>query len=343
MKIIKERANIEQNPLTSELKMKEMFQECQGDIAAIINAVGEVFVGQEEVVREVIIAMIAGGHVLIEGVPGLGKTLLVKTLASVFDLSFSRIQFTPDLMPADIIGTKILLNEEDRQARFAFQKGPVFTNILLADEINRATPKTQSALLEAMQEFHVTTGGNQYPLADPFFVLATQNPIEMEGVYPLPEAQLDRFFFKIIISLPAFQDLEKIVDLTTSVDSYVARKTCNLERFLKIREVVRSILVSQEVKQYAVRTVLSTHQDSPYSTDTVKKCVRFGASPRAIQALILGGKVLALQDGRFNLSFEDIRKVAIPALRHRILLNFEGEVNNIKTDDIILEALKKVV
>lgn len=326
--------------MKSEIITEEIFREYQQSIHDIGDEVEKVFVGQEEVVQQVVIALIAGGHVLIEGVPGLGKTLLVKTIADVLELSFSRIQCTPDLMPADIIGTKILHREEGGYPAFSFQRGPVFTNVLLADEINRATPKTQSALLEAMQEYQVTAGGERYKLEEPFFVLATQNPIEMEGTYPLPEAQLDRFFFKIRIAYPAFKDLESIADLTTSTEDRIVKKVCDGEKLLKIRETTRKILVSGDVKQYAVQTVLATHSDSPYSSDMAKKYVRYGASPRGIQALILGGKVLAMKDGRYNLSYEDIKKVALTALRHRILLNFEGEANNINTDDIIIEILR---
>jgi MoxR-like ATPase len=217
----------------------------------------------------------------------------------------------------------------------------VFANILLADEINRATPKTQSALLEAMQEYHITTGGDEYQLDDPFFVLATQNPIEMEGTYPLPEAQLDRFFFKIRISYPEFKDLETIADLTTSADSHAAQTVCSKEKLLQVRQAARKIIMSPEVKQYAIQIVLATHADSPYGSEMAKKYIRYGASPRGLQALILGGKVMALKNGRFNLSYEDIRKVALAALRHRILLNFEGEASNIETDQIITEILKE--
>lgn len=327
--------------MKSESNIEEMCRVYQKKIQEMISAVGDVFVGQEEVVQEVIVALIAGGHVLIEGVPGLGKTLLVKTLARVLDLSFSRIQFTPDLMPADIIGTRILHRSESGPTEFIFQRGPVFTNILLADEINRATPKTQSALLEAMQEHHVTTGGDEYQLDDPFFVLATQNPIEMEGTYPLPEAQLDRFFFKIKISYPAFRDLERIADLTTSVNKPAVQKICNKAMLLEIRDAAKKIIMSPEVRQYAVQIVLSTRPDSPYGSEMAKKYIRYGASPRGIQALILGAKVLALKSGRFNLGYEDIRKVSLTALRHRILLNFEGEAGNIDTDTIISEILKE--
>lgn len=327
--------------MKTDLSIEDSRHIYQKDIDELVSALGEVFVGQEEVVEQVIIALIAGGHVLIEGVPGLGKTLLVKTISEVLELSYSRIQFTPDLMPADITGTRILEKDEGGAPEFVFQKGPVFTNILLADEINRATPKTQSALLEAMQEYHVTAMGVQYLLDNPFFVLATQNPIEMEGTYPLPEAQLDRFIFKIKICYPSFEDLEKIVDLTTSGEIHTARKVCNREKLLKIREATRNVLVSKEVKQYAIQIVLSTNNDSPYSSEMAKKYIRYGASPRGVQALIIGGKVLALRDGRVNLSYEDINKIALPSLRHRLLLNFEGEANNVATDDLILEILKK--
>ncbi|MBI4827135.1 MAG: AAA family ATPase [Nitrospirae bacterium] len=326
--------------MKSDSEIEKTCGESQKKINDIISAIGNVFVGQENVVNEVVVALIAGGHVLIEGVPGLGKTLLVKSLAEALDLSFSRIQFTPDLMPADITGTSILHRDEGGHPEFTFQKGPVFANIVLADEINRATPKTQSALLEAMQERHVTISGKQYKLDEPFFILATQNPIEMEGTFPLPEAQLDRFFFKIKISYPSFKDLEKIADISTSVNDFVIQKICGREELLKIREAAENILVSQEVKQFAIKVVLATQPDSPYAVAEAKKYIRYGASPRGVQALISGGKVLALRDGRFNLSYDDIRKAALAALRHRILLNFEGEANNMETDGIISTILK---
>jgi MoxR-like ATPase len=323
-----------------EINIKERCREYQKNINHIVDTVGEVFIGQEEVVQQAVVALIANGHVLIEGVPGLGKTLLVKTIADSLDVSFSRIQFTPDLMPADIIGTRVMHRVEGGPPDFTFQKGPVFTNVLLADEINRATPKTQSALLEAMQEYHVTAGGDQYDLDDPFFVLATQNPIEMEGTYPLPEAQLDRFIFKIKIQYPSFSDLEKIADMTTSRETQNVTPVSDRKQLLELREAARMILVSEEVKQYAVKVVIATHPDSPYSNEIVKKYVRYGSSPRGVQALILGGKVLSLKDGRFNLGYDDIRKVAFTSLRHRVLLNFEGEANNVDTDNIISDILR---
>ncbi|MBI4844439.1 MAG: AAA family ATPase [Nitrospirae bacterium] len=326
--------------MKSEKEIEEACRESQKKISGIISAIGNVFVGQEDVVEQVVVALIAGGHVLIEGVPGLGKTLLVKSLAEALDLSFSRIQFTPDLMPADITGTKILHRDEGGHPEFTFQKGPVFANIVLADEINRATPKTQSALLEAMQEHHVTVSGEEYKLDDPFFMLATQNPIEMEGTFPLPEAQLDRFFFKIKILYPSFNDLERIADISTSAVGRAIQKICGKTELFKIREAAENILVSQEAKRFAVKLVLATQSDSPYASAEAKNYIRYGASPRGVQALISGGKVLALRDGRFNLSYDDIRKVALPALRHRILLNFEGEANNMETDGIISAILR---
>ncbi|MGB9681862.1 MAG: AAA family ATPase [bacterium] len=300
--------------------------------------ISKVIVGYEDIIEQVLIALFSGGHILLEGLPGLGKTLMVKTLADTLDLAFSRIQFTPDLMPSDIIGTNIM--GQDRS--FHFQPGPIFAQIILADEINRATPKTQSALLEAMQEHSVTVSGTLHRLKEPFFVMATQNPIEMEGTYPLPEAQLDRFFFKLKLDFPVKNELIGIIDRTTNPVIPKAEKILNGETIEGKKLEVREVPVSTPVKDYAVRLILATHPNSEYSTSLVKRYVRYGSSPRGVQALILGGKVKALIEGRFNVSFSDIRYVAKPALRHRIILNFEGEAEGIDTDDLIDNILEEI-
>jgi MoxR-like ATPase len=304
----------------------------------IETEVGRVIVGQGEVVREVVTALLAGGHVLLEGVPGLGKTVLVRTLGEALTLAFSRIQFTPDLMPADIVGTNII-SEENGRREFRFQAGPVFANLLLADEINRATPKTQSALLEAMQEHTVTVGGATRPLPRPFFVLATQNPIEMEGTYPLPEAQLDRFLFKTIVRFPSADELMEIALRTTGGSQPVVARVANADEVLALHDIVRQVPVADAVTRYAVRLVLATHPDQPTASANIKHYVRYGASPRGLQALLLTGKVRALLAGRFNVAYEDIRAVAKPALRHRFFLNFEGEAAGLTTDGLIDELL----
>jgi MoxR-like ATPase len=285
-----------------------------------------------------------GGHVLLEGVPGLGKTHLVRTLSEVLDIRFSRIQFTPDLMPADIMGTNLIVETPGGGKEFRFQPGPVFANIILADEINRATPKTQSALLEAMQEHSVTTGGEVRRLEEPFFVMATQNPIEMEGTYPLPEAQLDRFLFKIVVEFPSSGELEAIIDRTTGAATPVANKVMDRAELLAMRDFVRNVAVAPEVRNYAIRLVLATHpepgRDGSCAPDMVKKFVRYGASPRGAQAIMLGAKALGMLDGRYQVSFADVAKIALPALRHRIILNFEGEAEGIKPDQILREILE---
>jgi len=300
--------------------------------------VSKVIVGYEDIIEQVIIALFSGGHILLEGLPGLGKTLMVKTLADTLDFTFSRIQFTPDLMPSDIIGTNIM--GQDRS--FHFQPGPIFAQIVLADEINRATPKTQSALLEAMQEHTVTVSGTTHRLKEPFFVMATQNPIEMEGTYPLPEAQLDRFFFKLKLNFPGKQELTNIIDRTTNPIIPKAEKILNGEAIEVKKLEVREVPVATPVKDYAVRLVLATHPDSEYSTSLIKRYVRYGASPRGVQSLILGAKVKALVEGRFNVSFSDIKYVTKPTLRHRIILNFEGEAEGINTDELIDSILEEV-
>ncbi len=306
------------------------------------DEIRKVIVGQHEVVDAVLTAVVVGGHVLLEGVPGLGKTELVKTLAHTLDVRFSRIQFTPDLMPADIMGTNLIVESPDGGKEFRFQPGPVFANIVLADEINRATPKTQSALLEAMQEGSVTTGGEIRRLEQPFFVLATQNPLEMEGTYPLPEAQLDRFLFKVIVPFPTLGELESIMDRTTGASQARAEKALSGADLIGMRALVREAAIAPEVRNYALRLVLATHPDTPYATERVKKYVRYGASPRGGQTLILGAKAAGLLDGRYHAGFADVQKVVLPALRHRMILNFEGEAEGIRPDDLLRDLLESV-
>ena len=327
----------------SEAATAEIGLEQFGEIARGIEAeVGKVIVGQHEVVRSAIICVLAGGHALLEGVPGLGKTMLIRTLGDVLDLNFSRIQFTPDLMPADIVGTDILEETEDGRRQFRFQAGPIFANLVLADEINRATPKTQSAMLEAMQEKTVTVAGRRYDLDMPFFVLATQNPLEMEGTYPLPEAQLDRFLFKVNVPFPAVQDLVTILDRTTGVEQPQADKAADGAQVIGMGKLALSTPIPSHVSQYVAHIIVATHPDSEEATPSVRQYARYGASPRGAQALIIGAKINALLDGRSNVSFEDVAAVAPPALRHRILLNFEGQAEGLSTDQLIAEVLESV-
>ncbi|QPC83187.1 MoxR family ATPase [Phototrophicus methaneseepsis] len=309
---------------------------------AIEREVGKVIVGQHEVVRSALICILAGRHALLEGVPGLGKTMLIRTLADVLDMNFSRIQFTPDLMPADIVGTDILEETEEGRREFRFQAGPIFANLVLADEINRATPKTQSAMLEAMQEKTVTVAGRRYDLEKPFFVLATQNPLEMEGTYPLPEAQLDRFLFKVNVTFPSVDDLVAILDRTTGVDAPEAQTVANAQQVIQMGELALSTPIPTHVSQYVARLVVATHPDSELSTAMSRQYVRVGSSPRGAQALIIGAKVNALLDGRYNVAYDDVAAVAPSALRHRILLNFEGQAEGISTDSIVDDLLKTV-
>ncbi|MBI4026415.1 MAG: MoxR family ATPase [Verrucomicrobia bacterium] len=301
----------------------------------------KVIVGHHDIVEGTLISLFAGGHVLLEGVPGLGKTLLVRALSRVLDLSFSRIQFTPDLMPADILGTNIVMETSDGRKHFEFQRGPIFAHMVLADEINRATPKTQSALLEAMQEQNVTAGGMMRPLDKPFFVLATQNPIDQEGTYPLPEAQVDRFFFKLIVTYPLESELMEVLRRTTQESAPVLDKALDGPAILSMQTLVRQIVAATHVMNYAARLTMASHPGSPYATDLANRFLRFGSSPRGAQTLILAAKVLALVDGRYNVSFDDIRKAARPALRHRLLINFEGEAEGITSEKIIEEMLAK--
>jgi len=311
-------------------------------VAKIENEVAKHIVGQKDLIRQVIITILAGGNVLLEGVPGLGKTRLVKTLGKVMDLQFSRIQFTPDLMPADVVGTNIITKSEEGSGSFKFQAGPIFSNIVLADEINRATPKTQSALLEAMQEKTVTVGNTTYELAQPFFVMATQNPIEMEGTYPLPEAQMDRFLFKLNVPFPSMNELFDIVSMTTSGSEEELKMVTNGEEIIKIRNITREIPVAKPVMEYAIKLVLATHPESEYAPESTKKYIRFGSSPRGAQAIMSTAKIRAALDGRFNVAFEDIKYVAYPALRHRFFLNFEGISKGITTDSMISEIIKEI-
>ncbi len=308
------------------------------DVKRLRDEVAKVIVGHEAIVEGVIMSMLAGGHALLEGVPGLGKTMLVRTLADAVHLTFSRIQFTPDLMPADILGTNVIV-EDGGGKRFQFQRGPIFANVVLADEVNRATPKTQSALLEAMQEKSVTVAKTTYKLDEPFFVLATQNPLEMEGTYPLPEAQLDRFFVKLKVQLPSREAMHAILDRTTGGESVRAEKVLSAERLLELRELVRQVPVARPVQDYCVRVVEGTHPGADKEGKGVppltRKYVRYGASPRGAQACLLGAKIKALYDGRFAVSTDDIRYVAKPALRHRLILNFEGEAEGVDPDTII--------
>lgn len=323
---------------TAEIGLEEF-----SEIARSIEAeVGKVIVGQQEVVRSVIICVLAGGHALLEGVPGLGKTMLIRTLGDVLDLKFSRIQFTPDLMPADIVGTDILEETEDGRRQFRFQAGPIFANLVLADEINRATPKTQSAMLEAMQEKTVTVAGRRYDLRLPFFVLATQNPLEMEGTYPLPEAQLDRFLFKVDVRFPGVDELAAILERTTGIAMPSAGKVADGRQVIGMGQLALGTPIPSHVSRYAARVIVATHPDSEEATPMLRNYARYGASPRGAQALILGAKINALLEGRFNVSFDDVQAVAPSALRHRILLNFEGLAEGLRTDDLIADVLKAV-
>lgn len=311
-------------------------------IKSIENEVGKAIIGQKDIVRQVLLSVLAGGNVLLEGVPGLGKTQLIKTLAKVMELSFARIQFTPDLMPADVVGTNIIVKGQGGESKFEFQKGPIFANLVLADEINRATPKTQSALLEAMQEQTVTVGKTTYSLSQPFMVLATQNPIEMEGTYPLPEAQMDRFLFKLSVKFPTYEELIDIINITTSNNTIELEKVADGAKILEMRQIINEVPIAKAVQEYALRLVMATHPEIEGAPEASKKYIRFGASPRAAQAIIRTSRARALMEGRYNVSFEDIKYVAYPALRHRFFLNFDAVADGITTDALITELLEAV-
>ena len=321
---------------------EQKYEEFRETFLKIQQEVSKQIVGQKEIIEGVLICLMTGGHALLEGVPGLGKTLLIRTLHEVLDLNFSRIQFTPDLMPADIIGTTIVAEDENGRKFFEFQQGPVFGNLILADEINRATPKTQSAMLEAMQEKSVTVAGQQRVLKLPFFVMATQNPLEMEGTYPLPEAQLDRFFFKLKVKYPSLDELDLVMERTTRREMPSVDKVCDGAQINALEQIVRDILIAEDVRRYALRIVLGTHPETEDAPELTKKYVRYGSSPRGAQALILGGKVRAILDGRYNVAREDIQAVALPSLRHRLILSFEGEAEGIDPDDIIQHLLEEI-
>ena len=308
-------------------------------VARIEEEVAKVMVGQSEIVRDVLICLIAGGHALLEGVPGLGKTMLVKTFGEALALDFSRIQFTPDLMPADITGTNILVEDPQGGRQFVFQPGPVFANLVLADEINRATPKTQSALLEAMAERTVTVANRMHRLEEPFFVLATQNPLEMEGTYPLPEAQLDRFFFKLVVPYPDADDLTEIVRRTTAPAPPAAENVADGPAIRQMGLLAREVPISSAVTEYVVRLTLATHPGNEDPPEVVRRYVRYGVSPRGAQAIVLGSKIRALTEGRLNVAYDDVRAVAAPALRHRLILNFDAESSGVSADDVIRELV----
>ena len=329
-------------PLQQAEKPEQQIADFQQRFGRVRDEIGKVIVANEEIIEGLLICLLANGHALLEGVPGLGKTKLVQTLSDVLHLEFSRIQFTPDLMPADIVGTNVVLESADGDKHLDFQPGPVFANVLLADEINRATPKTQSALLEAMQDHSVTVGRTSYKLEQPFLVLATQNPLEMEGTYPLPEAQLDRFLFKLKLEFPDIESLHEIIERTTQLEEPQVERVLDGEQILEMRRTVRSVPIAKPVQDYAIRLTLATHPDSHHRHDMTTRYVRYGAGPRAIQAIVLAGKIHALLHDRVHVAAADIQAVALPALRHRVLLNFEGEADRVDTDTIIRAILESL-
>jgi MoxR-like ATPase len=323
-------------------EMQKRAEQFRARYQAVREQIGRVIVGHDDIVHGVLTCMFVGGHCLLEGVPGLGKTLLVRTLAKTLDLHFSRIQFTPDLMPADILGTNMVMEAPDGKRFFEFQKGPIFTQICLADEINRATPKTQSAMLETMQEGSITVAGHNYQLQKPFFVLATQNPIEQEGTYPLPEAQLDRFMFKLVVGYSTREELATVIDRTTRGEVIEPIKVMDGPEILKWQQLVREVILAKHVQDYVVRLTLASHPGGPFAAAITNQYLRWGSSPRGAQTLALAAKVRALLEGRYNVSFEDVRRVYMPAMRHRVILNFEAQAEGIDTDRVLLEILQKV-
>ncbi|PHS12977.1 MAG: AAA family ATPase [Blastopirellula sp.] len=322
--------------------MQQQAEEFRNRYNAVKDQIQRVIVGHDDIIHGVLTCMFVGGHCLLEGVPGLGKTLLIRTLSQTMDLDFNRIQYTPDLMPADILGTNMVMETPDGKRVFEFQKGPIFTQICLADEINRATPKTQSAMLETMQEGTVTVAGIRHELKKPFFVLATQNPIEQEGTYPLPEAQLDRFFFKLVAGYSSAEDLGTIIDRTTKGINVEPEKVMDGAEIIKWQKLIREVILAKHVQDYIVRLTLATHPDGPMALPVTNQYLRWGASPRGAQTLALAAKVRALLDGRYNVSFEDIRRVYLPAMRHRVILNFEAQAEGLDTDHVLLEILEKL-
>ncbi len=322
--------------------MQQQAEEFRKRYQVVKDQIGRVIVGHDEIVHGVLTSMFIGGHCLLEGVPGLGKTLLVRTLAEALNLPFNRVQFTPDLMPSDILGTNIITETPEGRRVFEFQRGPIFTQICLADEINRATPKTQSALLETMQEGTVTVAGVRYELERPFFVMATQNPIEQEGTYPLPEAQLDRFLFKLVVGYSSREELATIVDRTTKGTIVQPEKVMDGAEIRRWQKLVRDVILATHVQDYIVRLVLATHPDGPFALPITNQYLRWGSSPRGAQSLALAAKVRALLEGRYNVSFEDVRRVYLPAMRHRVILNFEAQAEGLDTDHVLLDILEKL-
>jgi MoxR-like ATPase len=322
--------------------MERRAEEFVARYAAVREQIGRVIVGHDEIVHGVLTCLFVGGHCLLEGVPGLGKTLLVRSLAEALSLKFSRIQFTPDLMPADILGTNMVMELPDGKRVFEFQSGPIFTQICLADEINRATPKTQSAMLETMQEGSVTVAGHMYRLERPFFVMATQNPIEQEGTYPLPEAQLDRFFFKLVVGYSTRAELSTIIDRTTRGEIATVQKVMDGAEILRWQQLVREVILAPHVQDYLVRLTLATHPNGPFALPATNQYIRWGSSPRGAQTMALASKVRALLEGRYNVSFEDVRRVFLPAMRHRVLMNFEAQAEGVEADQVLLDLLEGV-
>jgi MoxR-like ATPase len=322
--------------------MQKQAEEFRNRYNAVREQIGRVIVGHDDIVHGVLTGMFIGGHCLLEGVPGLGKTMLVRTLAETLDLKFNRVQFTPDLMPSDILGTNMINENAEGRRVFEFQRGPIFTQILLADEINRATPKTQSAMLETMQEGTVTVAGTRYELEKPFFVLATQNPIEQEGTYPLPEAQLDRFLFKLVVGYSGREELATIVDRTTKGITIRPEKVMDGTEIRTWQKLIRDVILAQHVQDYIVRLILATHPQGPYALPITNQYLRWGASPRGAQTIALASKVRALLEGRYNVSFEDVRRSFLPAMRHRVILNFEAQAEGLDTDHVLLEILEKL-